>query len=76
VARNRLNGKAGHVGTYLRHERQLRAITIHQLAEESGRAWRTISMIERGKTRNPFPETISDIIAALARHPRHEGSMT
>ncbi|MFE6497880.1 ATP-binding protein [Streptomyces sp. NPDC057748] len=50
----------------LRHHRHAARLTLEELAEASGVSVRTLSDLERGRSKGPQPRTVSAVVNALA----------
>jgi tetratricopeptide (TPR) repeat protein len=60
-----MSGEAGGFGALLRARRQSAGLTQQEVAERSGLAIRTISDLERGRTRWPYPDSVHRLADAL-----------
>jgi tetratricopeptide (TPR) repeat protein/transcriptional regulator with XRE-family HTH domain len=60
-----MSGEAGGFGALLRARRQAGGLSQLELAEQSGLAVRTISDLERGRTRWPYPDSLHRLADAL-----------
>ena len=53
------------VGSWLRHRREEAGLSQEELAARSGLSLRTISNLERGRTRRPYPRSVRLLTGAL-----------
>jgi hypothetical protein len=60
-----MSGEAGGFGALLRARRQSAGLSQQEVAERSGLAIRTISDLERGRTRWPYPDSVHRLADAL-----------
>ena len=60
-----MSGEAGGFGVLLRARRQSAGLSQQEVAERSGLAIRTISDLERGRTRWPYPDSVHRLADAL-----------